>query len=65
MFFQILIQEFNMLNISNINGSIIQSFPIENLENISLDVNSMEDGIYLLQFNNKKGIITNKKFIKN
>ena len=54
-----------MLNISNINGSIIQSFPIENLESISLDVNSMEDGIYLLQFNNKKGIITNKKFIKN
>jgi hypothetical protein len=54
-----------MLNISNINGSIIQSFQIENLENISLDVNSMEDGIYLLQFNNKKGVITNKKFIKN
>ena len=50
-----------MLNISNINGSIIQSFQIENLENISLDVNSMEDGIYLQQFNNKKGIITNKK----
>ena len=43
-----------MLTISNVNGSIIQSFPIENLENISLDVNSMENGIYFLQFNNKK-----------
>ena len=58
-------RNYNMLTISNVNGSIIQSFPIENLENISLDVNSMENGIYILQFNNKKGIISNKKFIKN
>ena len=58
-------RDYNMLTISNVNGSIVQSFPIENLENISLDVNSMENGIYLLQFNNKKGIISNKKFIKN
>ena len=58
-------RDYNMLTISNVNGSIIQSFPIENLENISIDVDSMENGIYFLQFNNKKGIISNKKFIKN
>ena len=58
-------RDYTLLTISNINGSVIQILPIESLENISVETNLMEDGIYLLQFTNKKGIITTKKFIKN
>ncbi len=58
-------RDYSLLTISNINGSVIQILPIESLENISVETNPMEDGIYLLQFTNKKGIITTKKFIKN
>ena len=58
-------RDYSLLTISNINGSVIQILPIESLENISVETNLMEDGIYLLQFTNKKGIITTKKFIKN
>ena len=58
-------RDYSLLTISNINGSVIQILPIEGLENISVETNLMEDGIYLLQFTNKKGIITTKKFIKN
>jgi hypothetical protein len=58
-------RDYSQLNISNINGAIIQTLPIQNLENISLDINLLEKGIYLLQFSNKKRIITTKKFIKN
>ena len=58
-------RDYSLLTISNINGSVIQILPIESLENISVETNLMEDGIYILQFTNKKGIITTKKFIKN
>jgi len=58
-------RDYSLLTISNINGSVIQILPIESLENISVETNLMEDGIYLLEFTNKKGIITTKKFIKN
>ena len=58
-------RDYSLLSISNINGSVIQILPIEGLENISVETNLLEDGIYLLQFTNKKGIITTKKFIKN
>ena len=58
-------RDYSLLTISNINGSVIQILQIEGLENISVETNLMEDGIYLLQFTNKKGIITTKKFIKN
>ena len=58
-------RDYSQLTISNINGSVIQILPIESLENISVQTNPMEDGIYLLQFTSKKGIITTKKFIKN
>jgi len=58
-------RDYSLFTISNINGSVIQILPIESLENISVETNPMEDGIYLLQFTNKKGIITTKKFIKN
>jgi hypothetical protein len=58
-------RDYSQLTISNINGAIIQTLPIQNLENISLDINLLEKGIYLIQFSNKKGIFTTKKFIKN
>ena len=58
-------RDYRLLTISNINGSVIQKLPIESLENISLDTNPMEVGIYLVQLTNKKGIITTKKFIRN
>ena len=58
-------RDYSLLTISNINGSVIQILQIEGLENISVETTLMEDGIYLLQFTNKKGIITTKKFIKN
>ena len=58
-------RDYRQLTISNINGSVVQKLPIESLENISLDTNPMEVGIYLLQLTSKKGIITTKKFIRN
>ncbi len=57
--------DFSLLSVSNINGSTIQKFPIKSLENVTLDINSIEDGIYFLHFANEKGIIVTKKFIKN
>ena len=58
-------RDYRQLTISNINGSVVQKLPIESLENISLDTNPMEVGIYLLQLTSKKGIITTRKFIRN
>ena len=58
-------RDYRQLTISNINGSVVQKLPIESLENISLDTNPLEVGIYLLQLTSKKGIITTKKFIRN
>jgi len=58
-------RDYSLLTISSINGAIIQTLPLKSLKSISVDINSLEDGIYLLQFTNKKGIITTKKFIKN
>ena len=58
-------RDYRQLTISNINGSVVQKLPIESLENISLDTNPLEVGIYLLQLTSKKGIITTRKFIRN
>ena len=58
-------RDYSLLTISSINGAIIQTLPIKSLKSISVDINSLEDGIYLLHFTNKNGIITTKKFIKN
>ena len=58
-------RDYSLLTISNTNGAIILTLPLKSLKSISVDINSLEDGIYLIQFSNKKGIITTKKFIKN
>jgi hypothetical protein len=57
--------DFTMLKVSNINGSVIQTLQIKCPENISMDINQMDNGIYLLHFKSKTGLITTKKFIKN
>ena len=57
--------DFSLLSVSNINGFIIQTCSIESLENVTVDINSIEDGIYFLHFANEKGIIVTKKLIKN
>jgi hypothetical protein len=57
--------DITILTVSNINGTVIKNIPINSLENIPVDINQMEDGIYLFKFSNKKGLIATKKFIKN
>jgi hypothetical protein len=57
--------DFTKLIVSNINGSVISNIPIISLENITVDINQMDNGIYLLHFTNKKGLILTKKLIKN
>jgi len=57
--------DFTKLIVSNINGSVIRNISIISQENISVDINQMDNGIYLLHFTNKKGLILTKKLIKN
>ena len=57
--------DFTRLIVSNINGSVIRNIPIISQENIAVDINQMDNGIYLLHFTNKKGLILTKKLIKN
>lgn len=57
--------DYSLLTINNINGAKVQTLPLKSLKSISVDINLLEDGIYLLRLTNKKGIITTKKFIKN
>ena len=57
-------RDYSLLTITNINGFIIKTLQIKSLKNISVDTNQMAEGIYILQFTNKTGLIITKKFIK-
>jgi hypothetical protein len=57
--------DYNVLTVSNINGSVIKQISILNKLNISVDIENMDNGMYFLNFFNKKGVVTTQKFIKN
>jgi hypothetical protein len=58
-------EDINQLSICNINGTVINKTIINNQLNISLDIDQLDNGMYLIHFINKKGVITTQKFIKN
>tara|TARA_B110000858_G_scaffold80491_1_gene93269 strand:- start:93 stop:410 length:318 start_codon:yes stop_codon:yes gene_type:complete len=57
--------DYNLLVITNINGSSIKQIPLLGLLNITVDIDKMDNGMYFLHFFNKKGVVTTQKFIKN
>ena len=57
--------DYNLLAITNINGSLINQKPLLGLLGLNVDIKKMDNGIYFLHFFNKKGVVTTKKFIKN
>ena len=57
--------DYNLLAITNINGSLIKQIPLLGLLNLTVDIDNMDNGMYFLHFFNKKGVVTSKKFIKN
>ena len=44
---------------------MINEIAINNQLNLSLDIDQLDNGMYLINFINEKGVITTKKFIKN
>ena len=57
--------DYNLLAITNINGSLINQKPLLGLLDLNVDIKKMDNGIYFLHFFNKKGVVTTQKFIKN
>ena len=57
--------DYNLLAITNINGSLINQKPLLGLLGLNVDIKKMDNGIYFLHFFNKKGVVTTQKFIKN
>ena len=58
-------EEINKLSIYNISGTMINEIAINNQLNLSLDIDQLDNGIYLIHLINEKGVITTQKFIKN
>ena len=57
--------DYNLLAITNINGSLIKQIPLLGLKNLTVDIDNMDNGMYFLHFFNKKGVVTTQKFNKN
>jgi hypothetical protein len=58
-------EDINKLSIYNISGTMINEIAINNQLNLSLDIDQLDNGMYLIHFINEKGVITTQKFIKN
>jgi hypothetical protein len=57
-------KDYYQLVITNINGSVVKKIPINNQLNFSINMERLNNGMYLIHFVNKNGVITTRKFNK-
>lgn len=58
------IRGINKIELLNITGSILKSFPISGQSRYSIETGDLGDGIYLIRMTDERGRITVKKFIR-